>query len=252
MLRDKKLGFVDAFDVFWDHVRGAEEDVRKNRDRGRLPPICHGDPWDEDFAHAYTLIRPNLRKFREDRFFAVPAGLAFRTGPLRAETAHQALMFFLNPPAELYGEAQPLDSQEYRVIKKAAMDELERRDKQRLAPWKPKRQLCSSKSRILGEISTLKGVLKDHHFPEGKDVVLTPLTLEEIQAKFGWSQATATRRMQKLFKWKDAMAAYTEVFSRNLTHSGYLKKFNDDTLNAEAIFKNGSMDADGEESEEED
>jgi hypothetical protein len=56
----------------------------------------------------------------------------FFPGPLRAETAHQAIMFYLNPPRELYGEAHALDSQEYIEMKREAMEELQDRDIARL------------------------------------------------------------------------------------------------------------------------
>jgi hypothetical protein len=124
--------FIHDFDEFWERVGKAEVDIRLNAHLGRLPPCCIGDPWDEDFAASYKRIRPLLLKFRRHRFFSVPAGLMFFPGPLRAETAHQAIMFYLNPPRELYGEAHALDSQEYIEMKREAMEELQDRDIARL------------------------------------------------------------------------------------------------------------------------
>lgn len=119
------LALVEAFERFWTHVGRAERDIRANGHSGRLPPICFGDSWDDDFAHAYQQIHTFLQQFWHQQCYVVPPGLAFRPIPLCAATAHEALMFFLNKPDELFGERGVLDSVEYRRIKADAMKEWE-------------------------------------------------------------------------------------------------------------------------------
>jgi hypothetical protein len=211
-----------------------------------LPPLCYGDPWDEDFALAFEAIRPYLRKFRRDRFFPVPAGLPF--GPLRAKFGHEALMYCLNPSRELYGFGWFLDTSEYRAIKAEAMSELGQRDKSRRVPWKTKDLPCSIAAHILGEIANLKGFVWDYHFPRKGEVVLKLLKLKDIQAKFGWPQSTATHRMQKWFKCKKAMKAYAKVFSVDAPVKGFRKRLKDATLDIEAICRERAADSEDDDS----
>ncbi len=156
--------FVRDFEDFWDRVAKAEFDIRQNAHLGRLPPCCIGDPWDEDFAASYEKIRPLLKKFRRHRFFSVPPGLMFFPGPIKAETALQAVMFFLNPSGELYGEAHALDSYEYVEMKREAMAEEHDRDVARL---KRSVKRSASKASDLKDIPRWKflvfHLLKSHH-----------------------------------------------------------------------------------------
>lgn len=117
--------FMIAFDTFSSYVERAEREIRENAHRGRIPPICFGDPWDEGFASAYQALSPYLSKFRKQRYFPVPLGLAHCPTPIKAETALQALMFLLNPAAELFGEPGVLDTAEYKAIKASGMKELQ-------------------------------------------------------------------------------------------------------------------------------
>lgn len=236
----KQTAFLDVFDTFWEHVQRVEQDVRENGQRGPLPPICWGDPWDEEFAAAYEEIRPYLRRFKRDRFFPVPAGLPFRPRPIRAETAHQAIMIFLNKPDELYGGVKSLDSLEYRTIKEEAEDELRQRDESRRAPRRTKGLKCSISAKNRNELIELRGYLREYHFPPNGNHVLKPLTLRELRAEFGWSQSTATRRMQDLFHCSAAMTAYARMFHRETTKTGYIRRFEDRTLSIEAIW-NGDL-----------
>ena len=148
-------------------------------------------------------------------------------------------MFFLNKPEELHGEVGVLDSHEYLAIKTEAMTELEQRDRSRRAPSIAKDLPCSPSAKVLGEIATLKGALWEYHFRSEGEVVLAPLSLAEIRIKFfpRWSQSTATRRMQKLFKRKDATAAYSAMFARDATPQGYCRRFENGTVDVEAISR---------------
>jgi hypothetical protein len=240
--------FLDAFDVFWDYVRQAEEDIETHRG-GRLPPICHGDPWNDDFAYAYDAIQRYLGKFRCRRFFVVPVGLPFRGRPIQAETAHQALMYFLNPSRELYGDAQALSSPEYLAIKKEALEELAHRNKSRKPRWKRKETPCSVSSRILGELATLRGYIFGHHFPPGGGFNGKTLTGEEIAKAFNWSQTTASRRMQVLLKRDDGMAAYNAIFDIEMPPEGYRRRLEDGTIDVEARWRKRASEDEEEEVE---
>lgn len=246
--RKKPLnGFANAVDRFWILVERMERDVRENSHRGRLPPCCMGDPWDEECAQAYELLAPHLKRYRRPRYFQVPADLAFFHGPLRVETAHQALMFFLNPAGELYGEMGVLDSPEYIAIKKAAMAELEQHQAARLkAKAKPK---CPKDAKTLVELIELKAHLWDHHFRKHGKECLTTFGQEEIARHFSWSQPTTSRRMQVLFMTKKAMEAYRTVFASNTFDKGYMKRFDDATLDVDALWFDRSSDDDDDDDE---
>lgn len=110
------------FDLFWDFVRRAEDEIRLNFNQGYRPDMIH-DPWDDEFAAAYDAIRPHLVPQEERRMFLVPTGIPSRK-PFTAASGHEALMFFLNPPRALFGSAESLDSLEYTQIMTRAMNEL--------------------------------------------------------------------------------------------------------------------------------
>lgn len=117
--------FMIVIDTITRYIEQAEREIRENAHRGRIPPICFGDPWDEGFASAYQALSPYLSRFRKQRYFPVPPGLAYCPTPIKAETALQAQMFFLNPTAELFGEPGVLDTAEYKAIKASGMRELQ-------------------------------------------------------------------------------------------------------------------------------
>ena len=227
-------GFANAIDRFWILVERMERDVRENSHRGRLPPCCMGDPWDEEFAQAYELLAPHLKRYRRPRYFQVPADLAFFHGPLRVETAHQALMFFLNPAGELYGEAGVLDSPEYVAIKEAAMAELELHQAARLkAKAKPR---CTKDSKTVSELTDLKAHLRDRLLSGRDEAPPKALKLKDIQNHFGWSQSKVTRRMQTLFKSRKAMDSYNGIFASHEPDKGYKKVLDDSTLDVDALW----------------
>jgi hypothetical protein len=238
--------FTNAVNLFWSFVATFELDIRQNGHRGRMPPCCLDDPWNEEFAQAYELLAQHLKRFRQLRYFKVPAGLAFFQMPLLAETAHQALMFFLNPAFGLYGEMGVLDSPEYIAIKEAAMAELEQHQAARLkAKVKPK---CSKDAKTSVELIELMAHLRDHHFPEGKPACNIALGLKDLQKHFGWSQGTATRRMKALFKTSGSgMDRYKAVFSDDEPLKGYRKELEDSTLDVDALWFDRSSDDDEDE-----
>lgn len=101
-----------AFTAFWDHVRRAEADVRQNWYRGHPTPDAIGNPWDEEFAKAYEAIHPALEPFVQTRMVIVPPDIPL-LNPYSADIWHQALMFFLNPPHQIYGSEKAFRSPEY-------------------------------------------------------------------------------------------------------------------------------------------
>ncbi len=242
--------FTQTCGAFWNKVQKAEQDIRENGHVGRLPPICFGDPWDAEFAQAYDAVRPHLSKFRKERYYRVPSGLAFRPSPLKAETAHQALMFFLNRPDELYGEKGVLDSPEYKAIKEAAMLELQQRDEIRIS--KNRRPSSSSSAKQRSSIIELRAFLIDHHFPKGRPFQKETLPCEAIEQEFGWSQGTVSKKMTTLFKLAGGMTAYTALFEdkETSTPKGFRKLFDDSTLDVDSLWIDRRSDDDAESDDE--
>ncbi len=226
--------FIDSFDKFWNFVAKAEQDIQQNGHLGRMPPDSHDDPWDDEFAAAYDVVEPQLQKFRETRFFKVPAGLAFVPGPFTAETAHQALMFFLNPSTQLYGELGVLDTPEYLAIKESAMQELQNRDEARISVVSEKRPSLSA--RMASELIELRAFIFDHHLPKGGRVQTTTLTSKEIESHFGWSQSKVSKKMSKLFKSNRGMSAYGAVFGTHTPDDVVHNRLEDSTLSVDVIW----------------
>lgn len=227
-------GFTRDLEEFWVHVANAEQDVREYGHRGRLPPDWHGDLWSDELSNAYDAISPYLRKVQKDRFFRVPNGLAFRTVPIKAETAHQALMYFLNPPEELHGEPGVLESVEYKQLKSEAMAELHQLDGAREVRNDRPSSTRSAKKR--SELVELRAVLLDHHFPKKLPFRENTLSSKEIEMHLGWSQPKVSKRMGVLFCTREGMAAYAAVFSSGSTPKGFRKRFDDSTIGVEALW----------------
>jgi len=200
--------FVHDFTDFWDRVAKAEADIRQNAHSGRLPPCCIGDPWDEDFAASYERIRPLLKKFQRHRFFSVPPGLMFFPGPIKAETALQAVMIFLNPPGELYGEARALDSYEYVEMKREGMAEQHDRDVARLKRPVKRSASKASDSKDMSRWEFLVfHLLKSHHKIDSDTPVDEPFgtqgqiidAFRNERSQSTTSQSTISRAFRMLF-----------------------------------------------------
>jgi hypothetical protein len=233
-MASKNRKFLDSFDNFWAFVSKAEHDIRQNGHLGRMPPDSHDDPVDDAFAAAYETIRPHLKKFRRERYFTIPVGLALASRPFSAETAHQALMFFLDPPKDLYGEKGVLDSPEYLAIKESAMQELQKRDEARISVAAEKTPSLSAK--MASELIELRAFVFDHHLPKGGRVQTTTLKSTEIEERFGWSQSTVSRKMGKLFKSNHGMSVYGAVFGTHTPDDVVHNRLEDSTLSVDAIW----------------
>lgn len=204
-----------AFTAFWDHVRRAEEDVRQNWYRGHPTPDVIGDPWDDEFAKAYDAIHPVLEPFVRTRMVVVPPDIPL-LNPYSAETWHQALMFFLNPPHQIYGSAKAFRSPEYQRIKSGALRELrildslnDYLDEKMLKAEAPGTTKPTRDERIKRELKRLRFAIFEHHFANDEGPVREPLTIQQIMEllpDLHWSQPTASRRMAMLFK--GGMRAY--------------------------------------------
>lgn len=228
--------FLSAADGFWRQVSAAEQHVNQNSHRGLCPPCCYGDPWNEEFAEAYAKLRPWLKLFRSNRIYPVPPGIMYRPSPIQAESASQALMFFLNPPKQLEGCPGVLETNEYLAMKSDAIQELDDADKRRRKKRSPKKPYSRS-SRRRAQLLELRALLINHHFPENDEFSGRCLTGKEIGKALNCSQSTASRLMSLLFQRKDGMEAYNKVFSTDRTPRGYLRQFDDDTLSVEAITR---------------
>ncbi len=231
MANNEKL----LFETFWEHVRKSEIDIRLNGHEGCPPPEWLADPWDDDFAAAYEAIRPFLRHLRKDNVFLPPPGMTWRPTPLITETAHQALMWFLNPTKQVYGHPDVLDSPEYRAIKAAAMEERQLRS---VAKAEAARKPKASKDKTKDKNRILIPFLLDHHKKHGKE----PLTVTEISARMtalvggGWSQPSVSRAMLGLYK--EGMSEYRRLcVSGAILKKGILKRYEDGSADVDAIVE---------------
>lgn len=195
---------VRLFDVFWDHVRKAEMDILVNGHKG-CPPCESGDPWDEDFATACQDIKKFLGRCSKTDMYFPPPDMTWRPRPYAADTAHQALMDFLNPPQEVYGHPGVLDSPEYRAIKAAAVEELQHRKVSR-EQSKDKHMNRRLGKSIKDKRILMVATLHFHHFKSDKYNVIEPISIREIREFISkekdkdWSQPSITRVMKLLFK----------------------------------------------------
>jgi uncharacterized protein YneF (UPF0154 family) len=228
------------FETFWDHVRRAETDVDLNGHKGCPPPDPIGDPWDDEFAAAFDAIKPFLRQFRREHVFPPPLGMRWRREPMVVESAHQALMWFLNPPHEVYGHPGVLDSPEYLAIKAAAMEERRLRAEAReQASRKPKTPRSSTKTKA----QVLIAFLVNHHLLQKSGPDKTPLSQEQISDALtqamgkGWSQPRIHDLMEQVFK-NGGMDEYKSICrSGAILKRGILKRYEDGTADIDAIVE---------------
>ena len=230
------LDETQRFESFWDYVRRAEADIAINGHKGCPPPDPVGDPWDDDFAAAYEAIKPFLRRLRQEHVFLPPSGMTWRPAPLCTDTAHQALMWFLNPPKEVYGHPGLLESPEYLAIKTTAMEERRLRAEARAdAAKQPKTPRGPTKDKL----RILIPFLLVHHEKHG----VKPLTVTEIAESLtkdvgaGWSQPSVSRAMGLLFP-EGGMAHYERLcLSGAILKKGILKRYADGTADVDAIVE---------------
>ncbi len=239
---------LQAFEAFWDFVRRAELDVRENNHRGHPPPDVASDPWDQDFADAYTAIRRFLAKFRRKRAFFPPPGVPLRPTPFEAETAHEALMFFLNKPDELYGSAKALASKEYLDLKGEAMEERRLRQAFKEGLAKNRVRAAVIKKKTQADLLVFISFLAKHHFPARGEPVCEPLTQEDIMKALDWPQARVSRCFRRWFKSNRGMSTYRRHCRTGEIKRGFLKKYEDGDLKIEAYLASddGNDDADEE------
>lgn len=232
----KSQEFLCAVESFFQFVSAAEQDVIQNAHRGRLPPACFGDPWNEDFVEAYAKLRPWLRPWRTNRLYPVSAGLMFCNRPISSESGCQALMFFLNPSEQLHGEVAVLDTPEYHRIKTDAIKEIDDADGRRVRKRSPKKS-ASRSAKKRARLTEVRALIIDHHFPKSGKFTEKCLTGEQIGDALGFSQSTASRYVSILFQKSDGMDAYNAVFTKREPPLGHRKKFDNGTLTVEAIAR---------------
>jgi hypothetical protein len=227
---------LQAFGRFWDFVRRAELDLREHSHRGHPPPDVDSEPWDQDFADAYTAIRRFLAKFRQKRTFFPPLRIPLRSTPYEAETAHEALMVFLNKPDQLYGSAKALDSKEYLDIKAEAMEERRLRQafKEELAK---KRVRAAVIKEAQSDLLVFVSFLAEHHFPARGEPVAEPLTQKKIGKALNWAQARVSRCFRRWFKSNRGMSVYRRHCQTGEITRGFLKKYNDGDISIEAYLE---------------
>jgi len=234
-LNDEQLKDLDEF---WRIIDLNERHVLQYGHVGWHPG--RRDEWDAQLARAYEAIRPHLASLRRPFLVTTPAE-AKGLNPFKAETAHQALMFFLNPPENLFGQIWILTSPEYHRIKQQALAELERL---RTSPREPKKSARLSPSSHSPTERPPRNTRRDHdslllqafllarHCPHESDFVPEPLSQGEIARGLGWDQPRVSRAMKALFK-KGGMKEYKAQLSTGSLR-GFLKRLADGTTDVEA------------------
>lgn len=229
---------TQLFEAFWDFVRRAEADIAINGHKGCPPPDPVGDPWDDEFAAAYKAITPFLRRLQKKQVFPPPPGMPWRATPIATDTAHQALMEFLNPTKEVYGHPGVLETPEYLAIKTAAMEERRLRAEARAnAAKQPKTPRPSTKDKA----QVLIAFLVNHHLHQKSGPVKTPLTQEQISNALteamgkGWSQPTIHRLMNHVFREGGSTEYEQLCVSGAVVKRGILKRYEDGTADIDAI-----------------
>jgi hypothetical protein len=109
-----------AFGIFWDRI-GHAENMIFDHTGPRYPPFVKED-MDDSFFEAYAAIKQALKPLANKRHFIGPPE-APGYPVFEAETAHEALMFILNPPEALFGLPAILTKEEYLTIKREAQEE---------------------------------------------------------------------------------------------------------------------------------
>ena len=231
---------TQLFEAFWDFVRRAEADIAINGHKGCPPPDPVGDPWDDEFAAAYKAITPFLRRLQKKQVFPPPLGMPWRAKPIATDTAHQALMEFLNPTKEVFGHPGVLETSEYLAIKAAAIEERRLRAEIReQAAKKPKAPRSSTKSKA----QLLIAFLVSYHLHQKSGPVTAPLTQKQISKTMtetmgkGWSQPRVHDLIEQVFR-KGGMAEYKRVcLSGAIIRKGILKRYEDGTADIDAIVE---------------
>lgn len=226
------------FVEFWRIIDLNERHVRQYGHVGWHPG--RRDGWDEQLGRAYEAIRLHLASLRRPFLVATPAE-AKGLNPFDAETAHQALMFFLNPPENLFGQIWILTSSEYHRIKQQALAEFERLQ---TSPREPKKSASLSpcvrnpaerpprNNRRYHDSLQLQAFLLARDCPHESDFVPEPLSQGEIARGLRWDQPRVSRAMQALFK-KGGMKEYKARLSTGMLR-GFLKRLADGRTDVEA------------------
>lgn len=96
-------------------IRRTELQIREN---ALIPcPWDADDRWDFELEDVYDAIHPLLVCLSRPRIFMAVSSLVNRQGPFKADNAHLALMFVLNPPEALFGNAGLLESDDYIALR---------------------------------------------------------------------------------------------------------------------------------------
>lgn len=225
---------IDAFDAFWSQVRQAERFIEEYGHTGWRP--AYRDFRSGPLERAYEGIRTHLDALVRLRFVRTPVAVQ-GLDPYPAETAHQALMFFLNPPQNLFGSPGVLGSPEYQSLKRDAQDELARLESPRPKAARRGRRRSPKKgprpSRRNIDARTLVGLLMEHHFSPDRASAVEPLQQKQIAKELGWDQSRVSRAFKELFGAR-GMSVYHAAFQADRLR-GFLTRQPDGMADVEAF-----------------
>lgn len=227
------------FNAFWRVVDLNEGYIRQYGHVGWHPGLRDG--WDEQFERVYEAIHRHLAPLQRHLTILTPSG-AMGFNPYEAETSHQGLMFFLNPPENLFGQAWILSSPEYVRLKGEAMAEMDRlltpssqseqSGHRPLPNRKPARRTRKKTQRGNDEL-LLRELLLTQHFPYQADTVLDPFIQDEIAQVLGWGQPRVSRAIRALFGPGGMKVYKSQLASSQL--KGFLKRGDDGMTDVEAF-----------------
>lgn len=219
---------TQLFEEYLGHVSRARSEILQNR--YPVLPSNYGDPLDEDdenFLKCYEKLRKFLKKYwRKDRFFFSPPGQLLRSECFKAETAHEALMFFLIKPRE-YHDPEILISPEYIYLASEVQKELRDRQLDIEIGLREKKQLFKNQKEQI-ELGMLHRVVNNSI--EKKEINSKPLTWHEIADQLPqnppWSQSKISRMLAKLLNASNSkgMTAYVNLFMKSEPPKGYIRK----------------------------
>lgn len=183
------------FQSYWRHVSGGENYVRTYGARGWAPDCREAEPFHELIA-AFEAIKPLLNRVARPRMFWTPP-MARGHAPFMANTAHEAIVFFLSPLENLFGHVGALESPEYRLMKEEAYSEGRAIQAGSRGTHRQKGKMTPRLKRKVDEV-----ILCDHlymrHFGDGRVKLTEPMSMRQMARELdGWNYSRVRRLLRE-------------------------------------------------------
>jgi hypothetical protein len=211
-----------AFETFWAFVASAKDKIVQYGHTGFDPDA--EEKWSAPFEDAFNNIGCYLRPVRQAREYFLPIHAPGRYPVIWAESAHEGLLKFLNPPEALFGLTHVLSSQEFQQLEQQALEEL--------AQIRLRMRIRQPKMNVRTNSNLLRGALLTLHQFDSKTPQDGPFSQTEIAKLLTWCQSRVSRTMKNLFP--DGMAGYARMCRTGMMRKGFLRKFDNGTFGIEA------------------